>query len=426
MGVDNQEQTQQFLEAVTDGDFEQAVDAFESDYKQEFAESVPTLAQGETTLSPVKALERMVLILTRQYGTLEGAAEITIENDTKNRVAATLRFATTTQSIQVQFTEDGQIVQFDLQQAYSPPDYSDKAAFSERDVTMSVENGELDGTITVPDSDGAVPAVVLVKGTGQTDRDYTRGANKPYRDIAWGLATQGIAVIRYEERTMVPRDDEALGLETIVQDAVTAIDRVRDVPTVAPDRIFVGGWSFGGIPIPRIVVEDGNAAGGILLDSPTPAEIWDNRGDHRRALLDADWLTDAERDRVEAQAQEFDKAGEADSGGADQVDGVPVDVLDEFMSYDHGQALQNLSVPVFVLGTGRQRDTAFKTGFNRWKETLSERKTAFVWCPDLNHSFQYGEGTATGLEMQLLHDNVDSRVVEEVQAWIHAVPSPEE
>ena len=50
---------------------------------------------------------------------------------------------------------------------------------------------------------GSGPAVVLVHGSGQQDRDSTSGPNKPFRDLAHGLASRGILVLRYDKRTRV-------------------------------------------------------------------------------------------------------------------------------------------------------------------------------------------------------------------------------
>jgi hypothetical protein len=40
-----------------------------------------------------------------------------------------------------------------------------------------------------------------VHGSGPNDRDSTVGANKIFRDLAEGLASAGIAVLRYDKRT---------------------------------------------------------------------------------------------------------------------------------------------------------------------------------------------------------------------------------
>src|SRR5437762_6888598 len=48
---------------------------------------------------------------------------------------------------------------------------------------------------------GPFPGVVLVHGSGPEDQDETIGPNKPFKDLAWGLASRGIAVLRYTKRT---------------------------------------------------------------------------------------------------------------------------------------------------------------------------------------------------------------------------------
>ena len=60
----------------------------------------------------------------------------------------------------------------------------------------------LNGLLSIPDNAaGQVPAVVIVHGSGAHDMDLTLFANKPYQDVAEYLASNGIAVIRYNKRT---------------------------------------------------------------------------------------------------------------------------------------------------------------------------------------------------------------------------------
>src|SRR5437868_1155092 len=72
--------------------------------------------------------------------------------------------------------------------------------FDEREVTVGKGEWELPGTLGLPKGSGPFPAVVLVQGSGPQDRDETMGVNKPFQDIAWGLASNGIAVLRYDKR----------------------------------------------------------------------------------------------------------------------------------------------------------------------------------------------------------------------------------
>ena len=69
---------------------------------------------------------------------------------------------------------------------------------------VSVSDPALPGTLTLPeDAASPLPAVVLLHGSGPNDRDETVGQTKMFRDLAQGLAEKGVAVLRYDKRTLV-------------------------------------------------------------------------------------------------------------------------------------------------------------------------------------------------------------------------------
>ena len=84
-----------------------------------------------------------------------------------------------------------------------PPPYADPDRFTEHDVTVG--DGPLagPGTLSVPHHAGSapVPGVVLLSGSGAHDQDETIGRNKPLKDLAWGLASADVAVLRFEKVT---------------------------------------------------------------------------------------------------------------------------------------------------------------------------------------------------------------------------------
>ena len=92
--------------------------------------------------------------------------------------------------------------------AFGPPPYSHSDSFTEKPFRIGEGADGLPGTLTTPKDipPGGCPGVVLVQGSGPTDRDETVDAYKPFRDLAWGLATQGIVVLRYDKRTLVHPD----------------------------------------------------------------------------------------------------------------------------------------------------------------------------------------------------------------------------
>lgn len=113
--------------------------------------------------------------------------------------------------------------------------------------------------------------VILVHGSGPHDRDETIGPNKPFRDLAWGLAERGIAVVRYEKRTKaygaacVPAGRELDYDTEAVDDAVAIVEQVRALPELAPDSVYVLGHSLGGTLAPRIAGRSKGLAGIIIL-----------------------------------------------------------------------------------------------------------------------------------------------------------------
>ena len=125
------------------------------------------------------------------------------------------------------------------------------------------------GTLTYPKGRPPHPVVLLLPDSGAHDRDETIGPNKLLRDLAWGLATQGIASLRYEKRTYrygTQLDIKELTYrEEIVDDAVEAIRQLRKDDRFDRDRIFALGHGLGGQMVPAIAQRARPLAGSSYL-----------------------------------------------------------------------------------------------------------------------------------------------------------------
>jgi hypothetical protein len=82
------------------------------------------------------------------------------------------------------------------------------------DVSWELDGITMEGTVVRPDDDGPFPAVVLVAGSGPTDRDWSSpllpGTNGSGRPFAEAFARSGIASLRYDKRVSGPHAREHL------------------------------------------------------------------------------------------------------------------------------------------------------------------------------------------------------------------------
>jgi dienelactone hydrolase len=161
-------------------------------------------------------------------------------------------------------------------ETYKVAEYTKPDLFQEKELTVGAGEWALPATLTIPKGKGKFPAVVLVHGSGANDRDETHlnPANKPFKDLAWGLASKGIAVLRYEKRTKqygnkFAADNKFTVKEETIDDALLAVELLRKTEGIDTKKIYVLGHSLGGYLIPRIGERDKQIAGFIVFAGAT-------------------------------------------------------------------------------------------------------------------------------------------------------------
>ena len=290
------------------------------------------------------------------------------------------------------------------------------------------EGWELSGTLTMPEGEGPFPAVVLVHGSGPNDRDETIGSNKPFRDIAWALAQQGIAVYRYDKRTYVygseiASDTQFTLNEETVEDAVQAAITVKEQEKIDPSRVYVLGHSLGGEALPRISAalssKGQEAAGYIFLAAPARSlsALMREQYDFLYSLMPE--LDEAQEKEKEQVYQELDKLNDLNALADDEiVMGAYKKYWQDIETYDPVAAAAKMSGKCLVL-QGEEDYQVTMEDFTLWEDAYFENENwEFITYPGLTHLFMVGE-KANGSADYMTPQNVDPQVTWDIAAFIN-------
>ena len=137
----------------------------------------------------------------------------------------------------------------------------------------------LAGTLTIPQSNKPVPAVLLVSGMGPNDRDYTMMGHKLFLVLAEYLTQQGIAVLRYDKRGVGQSTgtyNNILTSEDFARDTIAGIEYLNKRPEIDRTRIGIVGHSEGGMIAAMVAAQLPSIAFTILLAAPASTSIETN------------------------------------------------------------------------------------------------------------------------------------------------------
>lgn len=419
------ETAQEIVTQLSQGDFVGAWQHAESSVRERFtAEQLRAGWQG------VEAQAGRFKGQMRTHSTASPQGEI---------VVVTCAFGTTNIDINVVFNAEDQVIgltitptgTIDQQLAAheSVPVYVHKDLFHEQEVEVGRGEWKLPGTLSLPVGNGPFPAVVLVHGSGPNDRDETLGPNKPFRDLAWGLASQGIAVLRYEKRTRVygPKIQEHLDTltiqEEVIDDALDAVALLLSISGLDTRHIFVLGHSLGGYLLPLIGKADPQIAGLIVL-AGLARPLEDTIVDQFTYIysLDGTITPDHQKhlDEVKRQAAQV-KAPDLSSAtpAATLLFGVPAAYWLSMRGYHPEDVARTLPQPILIL-QGESDYQVTMEDFRLWQHALADREDVqFQSYPARSHIFMpvEGDGMATPANYAI-PGHIAEEVVNDIASWI--------
>lgn len=313
---------------------------------------------------------------------------------------------------------------------WQPPPYAALDRFDECDVTLGHGSMTVPGTLTLPKSSRPVPALVLLGGSGPVDRDSTIGKSKPFKDLAGGLASQDIAVLRFDKVTYAHADQVKANREFTVVDeylphALAAITLLQTHPGVAAEQIFLAGHSLGGTIAPRIAAADPTVAGLIILNGGTQPLHWAAVRQLRYlASLDPATAATAQPaiDAMIAQAEQVDSPDLSAATPDNQLPfRTPAPYWLDLRRYDPVATAASLGQPMLICQGGRDYQATIADDLVRWETALHDHPNVTVRIyPADNHFFFPGAGPSSPAELAAPH-HVDRQLIDDITDWLRRV-----
>jgi pimeloyl-ACP methyl ester carboxylesterase len=313
------------------------------------------------------------------------------------------------------------------------------------DVTFTNGDVTLAGTLTMPDSAGQHPAVVLISGSGASNRNESvapLAEIEPFAILADHLTRYGIAVLRYDDRGVGEStgDFATASLSDFAADASAAVDYLASRDDINPAQIGIIGHSEGGAIAPEVAINNDNVAFVVGLAAPA-VNMFDILREQNRLIFQTAEYTE---EQVNALLTAFDSVRDAlatdddaalESAVAAMIEaqtGEPAtDELIQFgiaqltalgtlgyVEYDITTNWSQVDVPVLAIYGGLDLQVSAEQNIPTLQETLANNPDVTVITIDeANHVFQQAE-TGSPNEYATLDQTMMLSMLDTLTTWI--------
>ena len=311
--------------------------------------------------------------------------------------------------------------------------------------TNKKEGNTLAGTLTIPEGDGPFPALVLVSGSGQQNRDEEQMNHRPFWVIADYLSRRGVAVLRYDDRGMGGSTGEVLNATSLdfSYDAEAAFNFLLNQKEINASQVGILGHSEGGIinfmvaerrpEVAFLVSLAGPAVNGIEVLKEQQAailraqgmseEMVQFSGNANAQMFD---IIESSNDREEADTllrQLLKGRGYNEELTEQTVGQMASPWMYYFLKYDPTDAIVKTNCPALLLNGSKDLQVLASQNLPAYEKIIAEHgKTNLTLreLPDLNHLFQHCE-TGSPTEYVEIEETISPEVLEAIVEFVKGI-----
>ncbi|TCZ76792.1 alpha/beta fold hydrolase [Paenibacillus albiflavus] len=404
-----------------------------------FTEARALMNDNLQQLIPDTMMPVLFNLAASPYGNVTDLLEVQVEKNKLHNIAHLTYMTEKSTPIQVDIRYDQSNKISDIRftvatppSTYHKPSYDNADNYTEEEVVVGEGLTAVAGTLTLPKGDGPFPTVILVHGSGPSDRDEAVGGYKTFRDLAVGLANKGIAVLRYDKQTFVNSLSAALIPKYTVKnesidDVFQAVKLLHNDKRIDQKHVFVIGHSQGGMLVPQIIEQDQNKAlaGAVVMAGPSkPLE--NVSIDQNNEAIDRLIKAGQPKEVIESAKQQVAQWEQIVSILHDpqySTSNLPQLAIPglywwmDFRNYYAGELAKKQAAPLLIL-QGENDFQVNMSNYEGWKQALSTRKdVSFKSYPKLNHFFVSVDMPSTGAEYYT-PGNVPATVIDDIAEWL--------
>jgi fermentation-respiration switch protein FrsA (DUF1100 family) len=308
--------------------------------------------------------------------------------------------------------------------------------------TNKVGGNTLAATLTIPSGKGPFPAVLLICGSGQHDRDESLLGHKPFLVLSDYLTRKGIVVLRADKRGagQSTGDPNTATTADFATDAEAGVAFLKARSEVDSHKIGLVGHSEGGIIGPMVAARNsdvafvvmmaGSGVSGDLIIVEQGRLIEEAAGaSMEKATQDANKqrelfaLVEKEKDNavLEKELREhLASRGVPDAQIAMQIRMVTSPWMRYFLTYDPATALGKLTCPVLAINGSLDLQVPPTQNLPAIKKALHDggnKQFEIAELPGLNHLFQTAK-TGSPSEYGEIEETMSPVALDKIASWI--------